>query len=185
MNLKTTVKNFKVHDLASEHMASLVEEDLELQLEQQPSEEQPMQDAIVDDSALNLCAIESSSGDSVSQVAIIDYQFINLCAIGGQFQSRGIEYETFEQGDFAIQRIKELIERGKPIFKMMVIDYSMPEMNGPQTAAAIVQLCADASIPKPYMICCTAYTEDQFRDKAIAAGMEDFQTKPIPMKVID
>ena len=33
MNLKTTVKNVKVHDLASEHMASLVEEDLELQLE--------------------------------------------------------------------------------------------------------------------------------------------------------
>ena len=44
-----------------------------------------MQVAIVNDQAADLCAMESSSGDSVAQVAIIDDQFINLCAIGGQF----------------------------------------------------------------------------------------------------
>ena len=49
-----------------------------------------------------------------------------------------MEHETFEHGKYAIQRIKELIENGQPIFKLMIIDYSMPEMDGPQTAAAIV-----------------------------------------------
>ena len=70
-----------------------------------------------------------------------------------------MEHETFEHGKYAIQRIKELIENGQPIFKLMIIDYSMPEMDGPQTAEAIVKLCAEAGIQKPYMVCCTAYTE--------------------------
>ena len=60
-DLKTRLQSVQVQDLSSEHMASLVEEDLELQQESEPA------------------------GDPSRPVAIVDDQFINLCAIGGQF----------------------------------------------------------------------------------------------------
>ena len=40
------------------------------------------------------------------------------------------------------------------------MDYSMPEMNGPQTTIEILRLCEDAGIAKPTVYCVTAYTED-------------------------
>ena len=59
------------------------------------------------------------------------------------------------------------------------MDYSMPEMNGPQTTIEIFRLCKDAEISKPTIYCVTAYTEDSYEHIARSSGMKDFFTKPI------
>ena len=54
---------------------------------------------------------------------------------------------------------KELIANGKPVFKIIMLDFSMPGMNGPQTAIEIIRICREADIPKPIIYCVTAYQE--------------------------
>lgn len=64
---------------------------------------------------------------------------------------------------------------------MVLLDYSMPFMDGPHTSEAIFKLYSEvpANVPKPYVVCLTAFTEKAFEDKARASGMSEFISKPI------
>jgi len=64
---------------------------------------------------------------------------------------------------------------------LVLLDYSMPFMDGPHTSEAIFKLYSEvpANVPKPYVVCLTAFTEKAFEDKARASGMSEFISKPI------
>ena len=51
------------------------------------------------------------------------------------------------------------------------MDYSMAEMNGPQTTIEICRICKDANIAKPTIYCITAYEEESYKEIALASGM--------------
>ena len=61
----------------------------------------------------------------------------------------------------------------------------MPGMDGPTTVREILRLYRESphiSIDQfPYICCCTAYSEEQFKNAAFDAGMNHFLTKPISM----
>ena len=63
----------------------------------------------------------------------------------------------------------------------MLLDYSMPVMDGPATSEAIFKLYENlpTNVAKPYVVCLTAFTERAFQEKAIASGMNEFVPKPI------
>ena len=69
------------------------------------------------------------------------------------------------------------------MYKLILLDYSMPDIDGPQVALRIRQLIQDSShlgeSKVPFICCCTAYTDANFMQKAKAAGMDKFLTKPI------
>ena len=46
------------------------------------------------------------------------------------------------------------------MYKLIICDYSMPEMDGPQVARAIREMLYD--ICEPMICCCTAYTQATF-----------------------
>lgn len=52
-----------------------------------------------------------------------------------------------------------MIEARKPIYPVILLDFSMPELDGPSTAMKIRKLCTDANVACPWMACVTAYTE--------------------------
>ena len=85
-------------------------------------------------------------------------------------------------GDEALMLIRERIEKNEPIFKLILLDYSMPDKDGPQTVQEIRQLCEEKAVPAPYICCCTAYSEASFKRKAIDAGMNNFISKPIDQR---
>ena len=63
------------------------------------------------------------------------------------------------------------------MYKLVLIDYSMPEMDGPQVAIALRSLFKSVSLneeSEPYLCCCTAYEEEAFM-----SGMNGFMTKPV------
>ena len=69
------------------------------------------------------------------------------------------------------------------MYKIILLDYSMPEMDGPNVAAEIRFIFQQNTLlgedQIPYICCCTAYTETSFKQKAIAAGMDHFLIKPV------
>ena len=67
------------------------------------------------------------------------------------------------------------------MYKVIFLDYSMPEMDGPQTASELRQILDMAGLEVPYICCCTAYTEASFMKIALEAGMDHFLTKPIEL----
>ena len=69
------------------------------------------------------------------------------------------------------------------MYKIILLDYSMPDLDGPQTARRISELFKEnpilSSHQKPFICCCTAYTEAQYQRIAIESGMDKFISKPI------
>ena len=79
----------------------------------------------------------------------------------------------------AVSHIQQLIKNGQPIYKMILCDFSMPELDGPQTSMQIHEICKNAGIDCPYIACVTAYQEASFQKLALDAGMRCFYTKPM------
>lgn len=80
--------------------------------------------------------------------------------------------------------------RGKPPgqtphYCLILLDYSMPKMDGPTTAHKIKELfetemsASGYCPPKPHIVCLTAFTEKIFEQKARESGMNEFVSKPI------
>ena len=44
----------------------------------------------------------------------------------------------------ALEHLAELIYSRKPIYKVLLIDFCMPGLDGPQTAIQVTELCEDA-----------------------------------------
>ena len=72
------------------------------------------------------------------------------------------------------------------MYQLIMLDYSMPDLDGPQVAIRIRELILEnehlGETKVPYICCCTAYAEASFKKKAKAAGMDQFLTKPIQIE---
>ena len=65
------------------------------------------------------------------------------------------------------------------VYDLILLDFSMPQMDGPATAKAIRELLAGKVLAQPYICCCSAYNDETFVDQAYSAGMDYFLTKPV------
>mmetsp|Transcript_34845 Transcript_34845/g.45878 ORF Transcript_34845/g.45878 Transcript_34845/m.45878 type:complete len:117 (-) Transcript_34845:106-456(-) len=110
---------------------------------------------------------------------IVDDEPMNILALESMLFAAGIETESQSSGVKAVEHLSELIHAGKPISKVLLIDFCMPGLDGPSTALEIRELCQDAGRPVPYMACCSAYTEYTFRQIALDSGMDAFYSKPL------
>ena len=77
------------------------------------------------------------------------------------------------------------------MYKIILMDFSMPEMDGPQTTERILELFRDNPMLSgennennnvPFICCCTAYDDISYQRKAMKSGMSKFLTKPISKK---
>ena len=96
----------------------------------------------------------------------------------------GYQNDSALDGELALRKIKERItkfkEDGTAIYKIIFLDYSMPEMDGPMVVQEIHKILADYSdIEIPYICCVTAYAEASFKARAIESGMDYYITKPV------
>ena len=83
------------------------------------------------------------------------------------FEAHGVVTDASLTGINAIELLSKRIESKDPLYKLILLDYSMPEKDGPQTASDIRSLCEEKGVVKPHICCVTAYSEDQFRKIAI------------------
>jgi two-component system sensor histidine kinase/response regulator len=70
-------------------------------------------------------------------------------------------------------------------FDVILLDLQMPEMDGLETAACIRQRELKSGKRTP-IIALTAHAGPNFRDECMAAGMDEFLTKPLhPRKLFN
>ena len=67
-----------------------------------------------------------------------------------------------------IQSRIELFSKGKTsMYKVVLLDYSMPEMDGPQVAIEIRRMFKESILLDqshvPYICCCTAYEDASYK----------------------
>ncbi|MBX2812816.1 MAG: response regulator [Myxococcales bacterium] len=118
-------------------------------------------------------AASTKSDDSQTgmRVLIVDDSPTNLCVTGATLESMGCQVTSAEGGSQALEHL----EKGS--FDLVLIDYHMPNMSGPELAAMIRQRMEDRA---PRMIALTAGRSPEILRTCRAAGMQLVLNKPVP-----
>ena len=112
-------------------------------------------------------------------VMVVDDDSMNILVFKSILNEMGVQCDTAINGKQALAKIEARKKSGAPFYLVMFIDYSMPDLTGPEVAIEIGRSLKDTMIDMPFMACCTAYTDSSFRDAALNAGMKKFMTKPV------
>ena len=83
------------------------------------------------------------------------------------------------QSKNVVALLDKRIKEKKPIYRLVLMDFAMPEVDGCECANQIRHFISSKGFAQPAIVCLTAYTETQFRDKALAAGMDEVAVKPV------
>ena len=118
---------------------------------------------------------------------IVDDSAMNLLALRCILSSIGVNCDEATDGNEAIEHATNRIHSGLHFYKLILMDFAMPNCDGPTAAAAILKLLKEHRPSEPpVLICCvTAYTTDDFRKTALDSGMKHFFTKPVKSGCIE
>lgn len=102
-------------------------------------------------------------------ILVVDDSHINRRVALRLLEKLGIQADTATSGQEAIEKIK------KQHFDVVFMDIQMPEMDGLQATEAIRAL---RLAHQPYIVALTANAFETDRQRSLAAGMNDFLSKP-------
>ena len=71
------------------------------------------------------------SNDNYNRILIVDDCAFNLQAMEGQLQIFDLQTDMVEDGEKACQKIIERLQSKEPMYELILLDYSMPVMDGP------------------------------------------------------
>jgi two-component system, sensor histidine kinase and response regulator len=100
---------------------------------------------------------------------------VNRCVAAGLLKKRGHEIDSVENGEEVLRAI------ACQQFDLILMDVQMPGMDGLQATAAIRQLEVKTGAHVP-VIAMTAHAMVGDRERCLAAGMDDYVSKPIEPK---
>ncbi|CAG9327250.1 unnamed protein product [Blepharisma stoltei] len=112
------------------------------------------------------------------KVLIVDDNDFNRIALGDLLRHYGILYDESCTGKQAVKKVEEANGKNKP-YKVVVMDGSMPELNGWDATKLIYQLFYEGKILiLPSIIGYTAFTSEMDISLCINAGMKECLIKP-------
>jgi len=139
-----------------------------------------------------MAAEKKPAGAVPARILLVDDDPVNRMVALGLLRRRGWDAVAAGNGKEALQIL------AKQSFDLILMDLQMPEMDGYQTAAAIRQNEARSSSASPAqetpgtarlrteghgaripIIALTTASQPGVREKCLAAGMDDYLTKPI------
>jgi CheY-like chemotaxis protein len=119
---------------------------------------------------------------------IVDDDTFNLTALDQILSKLNFTCDWALNGKEAIDKIKirQLNRCGEACeqYKLMFLDCQMPILNGFETAKLLKRLMSDGEIDYLRIVGCSAFIQEADEKKARQAGMDDFCTKPINVKMI-
>ena len=124
-------------------------------------------------------AQESATGDSFNPdltVLLVDDNLVNQKVASRILNKLGLIPDIASNGREAV----EAVERKK--YDLLFMDLQMPEMDGLQATAAILDLFAEKEENPPLIIAMTANAMKGDKERCLAAGMNDYITKPIQIQ---
>ena len=92
-----------------------------------------------------------------------------------------IDSNSAVNGVEGVKQVEQRHEQRLSMYRLILLDYSMPLMDGPQAATKIRDILQEVDQQsRPYICCVSSYQDQSFKDVAFASGMDEFITKPIP-----
>lgn len=107
-------------------------------------------------------------------VLVVDDNAVNRLVIEATLESRGVRVESVNDGQEAVS----LVTSGA-IPDLVLMDCQMPVMDGFDATASIRQWEREGGRRRLPIIALTASAFQEDRDRCLAAGMDDFLTKPV------
>jgi CheY-like chemotaxis protein len=131
------------------------------------------QDANLDGTAPNP-PVDAMTFDGIEVLVVEDHP-ANRFIIDSMLQRVGVRARMVYDGQAAV----DLVEQGAA-FDLILMDVEMPVLDGYGAAQAIRRLEAQGQVPvRHHIVALTANAFPSDREKALAAGMDDFIAKPI------
>ena len=119
-------------------------------------------------------------------VLVVDDNPFNVEVISLMLKEKQVQSVSAYSGREALEIVKariQLAAKAKaPMFKIVIMDYSMPEMNGPTAVKKMKKLFERSGFKRdqqPYICCCTAYDEATYKKNAEDVGMDHYMVKPV------
>lgn len=110
------------------------------------------------------------------RILIVEDNHVNQLVVKAMLSTQGYLIDTAENG---IEGVQAVIDRD---YDIILMDIQMPEMNGVEATREIRALDGDkSSIP---IIAVTAHAMHGDRESYLAAGMNDYVSKPIDPKLL-
>jgi CheY-like chemotaxis protein len=110
--------------------------------------------------------------DSI-KVLIVEDDLSNNALFRLLLKNLGYSVEGARNGREALEKLE------KTTYDIIFMDCRMPEMDGYQTTQFIRQHEQETNKKRTVIIGLTAYTTSGDREKCLAAGMDDFLSKPV------
>jgi CheY-like chemotaxis protein len=110
-----------------------------------------------------------------ARVLIVDDNPTNLKLIAFVVRAQGYEVEVAADAEAALASVREFAP------ELILVDLQLPGMDGLELTRRLKADAATRSIP---VLAVTAYAMKGDRDKALAAGCDDYITKPIDTRTL-
>jgi CheY-like chemotaxis protein len=132
----------------------------------------PMADEEVMESGSSGFGADPISG---SRVLMVEDNAVNMMIAVALLEQWGVEVSQAGDGQQAVELVEQAVARGRP-FDVVLMDVQMPGMSGHEATRLLRHRHPPNRLP---IIALTAAALVSERDQALAAGMNDFLTKPI------
>ena len=113
-----------------------------------------------------------------ARVLVVDDNDMNRIVLRSLMKDNEVQVEDAESGEECLKKVAE------KSYDLILMDYMMPRMDGRETLARIKQM-PDAPGAKAKVIVCTANALVGVRAELLAAGFDDFLSKPVNGKELE
>jgi signal transduction histidine kinase/CheY-like chemotaxis protein/HPt (histidine-containing phosphotransfer) domain-containing protein len=121
----------------------------------------------------------ASRGQFKGRVLAVDDNEVNQAVAEELLTELGLEVEVVGDGLAAFQAVQ------RQRYDAVLMDCQMPVMDGYAAAAAIRAWEVESGTPRTPIVALTAHALSGEREKVLAAGMDDYLTKPIPVRSLE
>jgi two-component system sensor histidine kinase/response regulator len=118
------------------------------------------------------CEIAANNAISRLRVLLVEDNAINQQVANGMLTSMGCDVEIASNGRDAVEMLEQAA------FDIVLMDCQMPIMDGYAATGAIREREGEGRYPRQTIIALTANALPEDRDRCIAAGMDDYLSKP-------
>lgn len=130
--------------------------------------------------------VEKSSGPEewvpgTGHILMAEDNEINQFFLSEVLGEKGYTFEVVSNGNEALNM---LAKEGED-FDLVLMDCQMPELDGYDATRKLRAREVDQSLPHLPVIAMTAHAMEGDRDKCLAAGMDDYLTKPLQIEELD
>ena len=121
---------------------------------------------------------DSISKNQEKKILLVEDDRVNQMVAKSLLKNLGYQVEMAENGREALNLLKQTA------YDLILMDCQMPEMDGYCATREFRKLEEDESLHTP-VIAMTAHTEEGIQSKCLAAGMDDYLSKPVRLDELE